>query len=49
MLSRRQIECLPQENLNAHAETIAKQKKGSLRENGDISTFSVKGFSPHLL
>jgi len=28
MLSRKQIECLPEENLNAHAETIAKQKRG---------------------
>ena len=32
MLSRKQIECLPEENLNAHAETIAKQK-GSLRNS----------------
>jgi hypothetical protein len=28
MLSRKQIECSPEENLNAHAETNAKQKIG---------------------
>jgi len=31
------IECLPQENLNARAETIPKQEKGELARDVEIS------------